>query len=77
MIKDRGPRMVEEPGPVTSAVDIFVKDLGIVLQAGTSMKAALPIAAAAHQMFLATSGQGKGTLDDSQVIAAYRKVSGK
>jgi putative dehydrogenase len=77
MIRDRGPRMVEEPGLVTSAVDIFVKDLGIVMQAGTSMKAALPIAAAAHQMFLATSGQGKGTLDDSQVIAAYRKVSGK
>lgn len=50
MLKDRGPRMLEaEPG-ITSAVDIFVKDLGIVLEAGRGAKAALPLAAVAHQM---------------------------
>ena len=34
MLKDRGPRMLEAEPEVTSAVDIFVKDLGIVLEAG-------------------------------------------
>ena len=67
MLKDRGPRMLEADPEVTSAVDIFVKDLGIVLDAGRDTKAALP-AAAAYQMFLATSGRGDGKADDSQVI---------
>lgn len=76
MLKDRGPRMLEEEPEVTSAVDIFVKDLGIVLQAGRDSKAALPLAAVAHQMFLATSGRGDGDADDSQVIRAYKALNG-
>jgi 3-hydroxyisobutyrate dehydrogenase len=76
MLKDRGPRMLQEEPEVTSAVDIFVKDLGIVLQAGRDSKAALPLAAVAHQMFLATSGRGDGGADDSQVIRAYKALSG-
>src|SRR5918993_3394871 len=71
MLKDRGPRMLEAEPEVTSAVDIFVKDLGIVLDAGRDVKAALPLAAAAQQMFLATSGRWDGMADDSQVIRSY------
>jgi 3-hydroxyisobutyrate dehydrogenase len=33
MLRDRGPRMAQTDLSVTSAVDIFVKDLGIVLDA--------------------------------------------
>lgn len=77
MLKDRGPRMVEADPPVTSAVDIFVKDLGIVLEAGRDIKAALPLAAVAHQMFLAASGRGDGAEDDSQVIRVYRAMNGQ
>ena len=68
--------MLEDEPEVTSAVDIFVKDLGIVLQAGRDSKAALPLAAVAHQMFLATSGRGDGGADDSQVIRAYKALNG-
>jgi 3-hydroxyisobutyrate dehydrogenase len=75
MLKDRGARMLQDDPPVTSAVDIFVKDLGIVLEAGRDTKAALPLSALAHQMFLAVSGQGHGDLDDSQVIRAYRALN--
>jgi 3-hydroxyisobutyrate dehydrogenase len=75
MLKDRGPRMLQADPEVTSAVDIFVKDLGIVLEAGRGAKAALPLAALAHQMFLAVSGQGGGADDDSQVIRAYRALN--
>ena len=76
MLKDRGPRMLSADPEVTSAVDIFVKDLGIVLDAGRDTKAALPLAAAAHQMFLAASGRGDGAADDSQVIRSYFTLNG-
>ncbi len=76
MLKDRGPRMLETEPEVTSAVDIFVKDLNIVLEAGRELKTALPLAAAAHQMFLATSGRGDGRADDSQVIRSYHLLNG-
>jgi L-threonate 2-dehydrogenase len=75
MLRDRGPRMLQPDPVVTSAVDIFVKDLGIVLEAGRDAKAALPLAALAHQLFLAASGQGGGADDDSQVIRAYRALN--
>lgn len=76
MLNDRGPRMLEAKPEVTSAVDIFVKDLGIVMEAGSEAKAPLPLAALAHQLFLATSGRGDGKADDSQVIRAYRAMTG-
>lgn len=76
MINNRGPRMLEDDPEVTSAVDIFVKDLSLVLDAGRATKAALPLSAAAHQMFLAASGAGHGAADDSQVIRAYRGLNG-
>ena len=76
MLKDRGPRMLQADPAITSAVDIFVKDLGIVLEAGREAKAALPFAALAHQLFLATSGRGAGSADDSQVIRTYDALNG-
>ena len=77
MLKARGPRMVEYDGVVTSAVEIFVKDLGIVLDAGRAMKMGLPLAAAAHQLFLSASAIGLGGQDDSQVVETYRVLGGK
>lgn len=76
MLQNRGPRMLEDDPEVKSAVDIFVKDLSIVLQTGHDMRAGLPIAAAAHQMYLAASGRGDGKADDSQVIQTYRVMNG-
>jgi putative dehydrogenase len=75
MLRDRGPRMVGADPRVSSAVDIFVKDLGIVLDAGRQTKTALPLAALSHQLFLAASGRGKGHMDDSQVIESYRSLN--
>jgi len=76
MLSDRGPRMSEDEPEVTSAIDIFVKDLGIVLEAGRESAAALPLAALSHQLFLSVSGRGLGATDDSQVIRAYRALNG-
>lgn len=76
MLRDRGPRMLQDEPIITSAVDIFVKDLGIVMEAGRDASVALPMAAIAQQMFLAVSGQGFGAVDDSQVIRAYHSLQG-
>lgn len=76
MLANRGPRMLETEPVANSAVDIFVKDLGIVMDTGRAARTALPIAAAAHQMFIAASGAGHGKADDSQVIRAYRALNG-
>ncbi len=77
MLKNCGPRMVADDGQVTSAVDIFVKDLGLVLDAGKAAKMGLPLSAAAHQLFIAASGMGLGARDDSQVIETYRALRAK
>jgi L-threonate 2-dehydrogenase len=73
MLANRGPHMVMDDPPVTSAVDIFVKDMGIVLAAGEQAKLGLPLSALTRQMFLQASGMGLGRADDSQVIAVYRQ----
>jgi 3-hydroxyisobutyrate dehydrogenase len=72
MLADRGPRMVTDDPPVTSAVDIFVKDMGIVLAAGEQAKLGLPLSALARQLFLQAAGIGLGRADDSQVVQVYR-----
>jgi 3-hydroxyisobutyrate dehydrogenase len=54
-----------------SAVDIFVKDLGLVLDTARAAKAPLPLAATAHQMFLQASAAGHGREDDSAVIKIF------
>jgi len=77
MLKARGPRMIDYDNVVTSAVEIFVKDLGLVLDSGRALRMGLPIAAAAHQQYLAAAGMGLGQQDDSQVVQVYRSLSGK
>ena len=77
MLNDRGPRMLGASPDVKSAVDIFVKDVGIVLDFGREQRFPLPLSAAAHQMFLAASGAGLGREDDSQVIRVYESMAGK
>lgn len=67
MLGDRGPRMVSgEFEPPRSAVDIFVKDLGLVLDADPD--AALPLARAARGRFVQAADAGMGRLDDSSLI---------
>jgi 3-hydroxyisobutyrate dehydrogenase len=57
-----------------SAVDIFVKDLGIVLDTARGSKFPLPLASTAHQMFMQASSMGHGREDDSAVIKIFPGV---
>ena len=54
-----------------SAVDIFVKDLGLVLDTARASRFPLPLASTAHQMFLQAASAGLGREDDSAVIKIF------
>lgn len=54
-----------------SSVDIFVKDLGLVLDLARSSKFPLPLASTAHQMFMQASSAGHAKEDDSAVIKIF------
>jgi 3-hydroxyisobutyrate dehydrogenase len=54
-----------------SAVDIFVKDLGLVLDTARATRFPLPLSATAHQMFMQASSAGHGAEDDSAVIKIF------
>jgi 3-hydroxyisobutyrate dehydrogenase len=72
MLADRGPRMVTESfDDVASAVDIFVKDLGLVLDSARQSTFPASMAHAAFLQFIEASSHGHGRLDDSAVIRNY------
>jgi putative dehydrogenase len=57
-----------------SAANIFVKDLGLVLDAARANKFPLPLASTAHQMFLQAASSGYGRENDSAVIKIFRGI---
>lgn len=76
MFTNRVPHILERDFTPLSAVEIFVKDLGIVLDSGRELRFPLPIAAAAHQQFLAAAAAGFGREDDSAVVKVYERLAG-
>jgi L-threonate 2-dehydrogenase len=74
MFGNRVPHMLDDDYTPLSAIEIFVKDLGLVLNTGHELRLPLPLAAAAHQLFLAAAGAGWGKLDDSAVVKVYEQA---
>lgn len=73
MLNDRGPRMLEGTDTqVTSMVDIFVKDSGLVAAAAKGCKAAVPLLDIAHARFSQAADAGLGRRDDSRVIETWQ-----
>lgn len=58
-----------------SAVDIFVKDLGLVLDVARASKFPLPLSSTAHQMFMQASTAGHAREDDSAVIKIFPGIT--
>ncbi|MGF6775301.1 L-threonate dehydrogenase [Paraburkholderia sp. GAS334] len=71
MFENRVPHILKGDYTPLSAVDIFVKDLGLVLDTARRSKFPLPLSAAAHQMFMMASTAGHGGEDDSAVIKIF------
>jgi putative dehydrogenase len=76
MFENRVPHVLDGDYSPRSAVDIFVKDLGIIQDMARGAKYPVPVAAAALQMFLAASGSGLGRQDDSAVARIYAQLAG-
>jgi L-threonate 2-dehydrogenase len=71
MFENRVPHILNGDYTPLSAVDIFVKDLGLVLDTARRSKFPLPLSAAAHQMFMMASTAGHGGEDDAAVIKIF------
>ena len=71
MFENRVPHILNGDYTPLSAVDIFVKDLGLVLDTARASKFPLPLASTAHQMFMQASTAGFAKEDDSAVIKIF------
>jgi 3-hydroxyisobutyrate dehydrogenase len=73
MFDDRGARMVAgDFGDVRSALDIFVKDMGLVTGAAGQAGAEVRLAGAARALYQRGHDLGLGRQDDSAVIEVLR-----
>lgn len=73
MLENRAPHIIDGDYTPRSSVDIWPKDLGIVLDIAKSTKFGAPMTAAALQQFLAASGSGLGAEDDAAVAKVYAR----
>lgn len=71
MFENRMAHVLANDYTPLSAVDIFVKDLGLVLDVARSSKFPLPLSSTAHQMFMQASSMGHAAEDDSAVIKIF------
>ena len=75
MFENRVPHILKADYTPLSAVDIFVKDLGLVLDTARASKFPLPLSATAHQMFMMASSAGFGAEDDAAVIKIFPGIA--
>jgi len=76
MLENRAPHIVAGDYTPHSSVNIWPKDLGIVLDIARSASFSAPITAAALQQYLAASGMGLGREDDAAVAKVYARNAG-
>ncbi len=74
--ENRGPHVVQGDYHPASSIDIWPKDLGIVLDSARAAKFGAPLTAAAMQQFLAASGSGLGREDDAALAKLYARNAG-
>lgn len=75
MFENRMAHVLQADYTPLSAVDIFVKDLGLVLDSTRKVMFPSPLAAAAHQQFISASAAGHGREDDSAVIKVFPGIT--
>ena len=76
MLENRGLYIADGDYRPHSAVDIFVKDLGIVTGAAQGASLGLPVAEAALARFTAASQAGMGREGDVAVVKLYARDAG-
>ncbi|MCB5323824.1 L-threonate dehydrogenase [Yersinia intermedia] len=75
MFENRMRHVVDGDYSPKSAVDIFVKDLGLVTDTAKALHFPLPLASTAFNMFTSASNAGFGQQDDSAVIKIFSGIT--
>lgn len=73
MFENRGPHVAAGDYTPHSAVNIWLKDLGIVLDIAKGSNFSAPLTAVALQQFVAAAGSGLGDEDDAAVAKVYAR----
>ncbi len=76
MLDVRGPLMVDRQYEAQMKIELFLKDIALILENGYELKMPLPLAAAMQQMFTAAYNDGRGLQEMAAVIEAYRRLGG-
>lgn len=76
MLENRAPHIVAGDYTPHSAVNIWPKDLGIVLDVANTANFNAPITTAALEQFKAAAESGLGLEDDAAVAKVYAKAAG-
>ena len=76
MFTNRVPHMLDGDFRPLSAVGIFVKDLGIVLDMARELRFPAPLTALAHQLFIMAAASGHAQEDDAAVVKVYETLTG-
>ena len=76
MLENRAPHIIDGDYSPKSSINIWPKDLGIVLDIAKNSNFSAPITSAALQQFIAASGSGLGHEDDAAVAKIYARNAG-
>ncbi len=76
MLELRGPLMVDRQFEPQMKIELFLKDIALILENGHQLKMPLPLAGAMQQMFTAAYNEGRGLQEMAAVIEAYRHAGG-
>lgn len=75
MFENRVPHILADDYTPHSAVEIWLKDLGLVVDTGKELKVPTPLAAVAQQLFIMAAAAGHARLDDAAVIKVYEQLA--
>ncbi|MEM6311078.1 MAG: L-threonate dehydrogenase [Pseudomonadota bacterium] len=76
MLENRAPHIVDGDYTPLSQINIWPKDLGIVLDIAKSAGFSAPITATALQQYMVAVGMGLGGEDDAAIAKVYARNSG-
>jgi 3-hydroxyisobutyrate dehydrogenase len=73
MLELRGPLIVRQEFPPQMKLDLFLKDLGLILEAGADVGASLPLTALARRLYETAAAAGLGGQDLAVVATALER----
>ncbi len=75
MFENRVPHILDDDYTPRSAIEIWIKDLDIILETGKDNRFPLPLSAVAHQVYMMAAAAGYGPLDDAAVVKVFEKIA--